>query len=56
MKKAKERLNIEEEFGYFLQPLSVQKLEKKIMLYKDKVSELKSEFRNRLESKRAIIA
>lgn len=56
LQKQRERMTLEEEFGYFLQPLSVQRLDRKIMLYKDKVTELKSEFRARLESKRAIIA
>jgi len=50
-----ERQQLESERGYFLQPIYAQKIEKKIYLYKDEVSKMKNEFRDRLNKKRAII-
>lgn len=44
MEDRHQRYLMESEKGYFLQPLYVQKLSKKIYLYDDKVSELISEF------------
>ena len=49
------RLRQEEEYGYFLQPLSVQKLNSRILLYNDKVNDMMADFRKRLEAKRQII-
>ena len=49
------RLRQEEEYGYFLQPLSVQKLNSRILLYNDRVNEMMADFRERLEAKRKII-
>lgn len=50
-----ERQYLESEKGYFLQPIYVQNMEKKIYLYDAAVSEMKNEFRDRLEKKRGII-
>lgn len=50
-----ERQNLDSERGYFLQPIYAQKIERKIYLYDKVVQEMKSEFRERLDKKRAII-
>lgn len=49
------RQNQDSERGYFLQPIYAQKIEKKIYLYDEVVSQMKNEFRDRLNRKRAII-
>jgi len=43
------------EKGYFLQPIYVQKINKKIFFYDDLVQEMLEEFRQRISRKREII-
>jgi hypothetical protein len=41
--------------GYFLQPITIQKLKKKIYFYDDLVRQMESEFKQRVKSKRDCI-
>ena len=50
-----ERQNHDSERGYFLQPIYAQQIDKKIYLYDKVVSEMRDEFRDRLQKKRDII-
>lgn len=51
-----ERQNHDSEKGYFLQPIYAQQIDKKIYLYDKVVTEMRDEFRSRLQKKRDIIA
>jgi hypothetical protein len=55
MEDRQHRYLVDSEKGYFLQPLYVQKLSKKIFLYDDMVHEMMKEFQNRVTKKREMI-
>jgi hypothetical protein len=53
--RRQERYEREAALGYFLQPITIQKIKKKIYLYDDLVHQMESEFKERVRNKRDCI-
>ena len=56
LEQRKKRYQRECEMGYFLQPISVVKLKKKIYFYDDLVRQMETEFKQRIQEKRKTIS